>query len=214
MDYIRDPRLIEQNSMAIVDRFLAGCSFDPVQLPVVRRMIHATGDFDIAGAVAFGPGAVAGGGQALKRGGPVFCDTEMVKAGLNRRLLSGLGLFPVCLIHDPGVARRAEASGITRAAAAVAVYMERCPEGRVFVIGNAPTALFSLLEAVEAKVIQPALVVGTPVGFVGAAEAKQALTSFTFPWITALGRKGGSAVAAAAFNAMLYLASADGVGRV
>jgi precorrin-8X/cobalt-precorrin-8 methylmutase len=206
VEYIRDPREIEQKSMAIIEERLAGFPFDPLQKPVIKRVVHTTGDSSFAGLTAFSPGAVAAGAAALAAGAPVYCDVEMARSGINRNAAAGLGLNMACLIHEPSVAAAAKEAGTTRAAAAMAQALEAHSRGAVFVIGNAPTALFVLLEAVEQGLAEPALVVGTPVGFVGAAESKQWLTKFSFPWITVHGEKGGSTVAAAIMNALMQQA--------
>lgn len=207
MEYIREPKLIENKSMDIIEGYLANCSFEEAERPVVKRIIHATGDPEFASLVLFGPRAATKGILALSGGGKVFCDVEMVRAGINRRLSTSLGLETVCRIHDEEIKKQAEALGVTRASAAMLAALETVPCGGIFVIGNAPTALFTLLEAVEAGRAEPALVVGTPVGFVGAAEAKAWLAEFEFPWVTVRGNKGGSAVAVSALNALLAQAA-------
>jgi precorrin-8X/cobalt-precorrin-8 methylmutase len=207
LDYIRDPRMIEERSMAIIEESLNKYAFGIWEKPVVKRVVHATGDTAFADIMAFGPLAVEAGARALARGGTVNCDVEMVRSGLNRRLLTELALTASCRLNDDRMRGRAELDGSTRTAAAMKLALEAEPDGGIFVIGNAPTALFTLLEAVAAGDALPALVIGTPVGFVGAAEAKSWLKEFAFPWVTADGRKGGSAVAVAACNAMLALAA-------
>lgn len=208
MDYIKDPLAIEQKSMAIIEERLADFPFDPLQKPVIKRVVHTTGDIAFAEITAFSPQAVEAGVRALAAGAPVYCDVEMARSGVNRKAAAALGLTLSCLIHEPDVAEAAKKQGTTRAAVAMARALATHPKGAVFVIGNAPTALFVLLAAVEAGTAEPALVVGTPVGFVGAAESKEWLTSFSFPWITVHGEKGGSTVAAAVMNALLKQAVA------
>lgn len=206
MEYIKDPREIETKSMAIIEERLKDTPFDPLQKPVIKRVVHTTGDVSFAEITAFAPGAVEAGLQALLAGAPVYCDVEMVRSGINRTAVSELGLTLSCLIHEPAVADEAKRLGTTRAAAAMERTLELVPENGVFVIGNAPTALFVLLENVQAGKARPALVVGTPVGFVGAAESKEWLETFSLPWITVRGEKGGSTVAASIVNALLRLA--------
>jgi len=202
VEYLKDPRKIESLSMSIIGERLKGHDFTAGEWTVVRRVVHTTGDVAFAGLLVFHPGAVDNGAKALAGAGRLWCDVEMVKAGINRR-----APFQVCCrIHEPEVAELAARAGTTRAAAAMITALSEQPEGGVFVVGNAPTALFALLEAVEAGRCRPALVVGTPVGFVGAAESKEWLTSFDFPWISLRGEKGGSTVAAAIVNALLSLA--------
>jgi precorrin-8X/cobalt-precorrin-8 methylmutase len=209
MDYIRDPRRIEEKSMRIVEGHLDGYSFNRFEKEVVKRVVHTTGDPSFAGIIAFNDGAAASGAGILGAGGTVYCDVEMARAGINRSLAEEAGLTLHCGIHDPKTEAMAKINGTTRAAAAMSLAAEEKPEGGIFVIGNAPTALFVLLETALAGKVRPALVIGTPVGFVGAAESKEWLTSFTFPWITVRGEKGGSTVAAAVVNALLKLAASS-----
>lgn len=206
MDYIKDPKEIETKSMAIIEARLADFPFEPLQKPVIKRVVHTTGDVSFADITLFSPHAVEAGAAALAGGAPVYCDVEMARSGINRKAAAALGLDIRCMIHEADVAEEAKSQGTTRAAVAMVKALERHPKGAVFVIGNAPTALFVLLEAVQAGKAEPALVVGTPVGFVGAAESKEWLTEFAVPWITVAGEKGGSTVAAAVMNALLALA--------
>lgn len=203
MEYCKDPLEIERKSMAIVEERLAGFPFDLQQKPVIKRVVHTTGDISFAEITVFSPDALTAGVAALSAGKPVYCDVEMVRSGINRQAAVSLGLQLNCLIHEPVVAAEAKTLGTTRAAAAMSKALQAHPQGAVFLIGNAPTALFVLLEAVKAGKAEPTLVVATPVGFVGAAESKEWLTKFDFPWITVLGEKGGSTVAAAIMNALL-----------
>ncbi|MDW7684107.1 MAG: precorrin-8X methylmutase [Bacillota bacterium] len=206
MDYIKDPREIEKKSMAIIEERLRDFPFDPLQKPVIKRVVHTTGDISFAEITSFSPGAVEAGIQALQAGAPAYCDVEMVRSGINRKASAELGVEFRCLIHEPHVAAEAKRLGTTRAAAAMAEALQAHPRGAIHVIGNAPTALFVLLEAVKAGKAKPALIVGTPVGFVGAAESKEWLREFALPWITVRGEKGGSTIAASIVNALLYAA--------
>lgn len=196
-------RDIEQESMRIIDSEVPPPRpFDDAQWPVVRRMIHASADFELLDLVRFHPQAVAAGLEALGRGCPVITDTRMVQAGLSSRLYAPLGCAVHCLISDPETLERSRLTGTTRAAAAVDVAARRFSKA-LWVVGNAPTALLRILELVSAQAVIPALVVGMPVGFVQAAESKQALLeSEQIPFILVQGRKGGSALAAAALNAL------------
>lgn len=205
MEYIKDPRRIEEKSMEMIEELLAEYSLDRWQKPVVKRIVHTTGDPSFAGITVIGKDAAQAGARRLAAGGRVYCDVEMVRSGINRKRTAELGLDLYCTIHEPEIANAAKMGGITRAAAAMEAALAEQPMNGIFVIGNAPTALFVLLEAVTAGRARPALVVGTPVGFVGAAESKEWLTSFDFPWITVLGQKGGSTIAAAIVNALLTL---------
>lgn len=211
MDYIKKPQEIEQKSMAIIEERLKDFSFNLQQKPVIKRVVHTTGDISFAEITLFSDDAVTAGLAAFAAGAPVFCDVEMVRSGINRIAASTLGIEISCLIHDPRIIEVAKQAETTRAAAAMAEAIIKTPTGGIFVIGNAPTALFVLLAAVKAGVIRPALVIGTPVGFVGAAESKEWLTSFSIPWITVRGEKGGSTIAAAIVNALLAQALAPKV---
>ena len=204
---VLDPLEIERCSFAIIDAEAGAHPYDDCQWPVVRRIIHTTADFDFAASTCFAPDAVEAGVAALRRGAKVLCDTEMVRAGVNKARLSGFGSEIVCHVADPEVARQAGAAGVTRSLLAMRKGVEAgCS---IFLVGNAPTALFELLRLARAGAVQPALVVGVPVGFVGAAEAKEALLDSGLPYITCRGRKGGSAVAAAILNALMLLAGEE-----
>lgn len=205
MEYIREPGRIEEKSMELIEQYLEARELAPGERLVVKRVIHTTGDPSYLDLVAFGHRAVEDGVRRLAAGGRIYCDVEMVRAGINRKATHALGLEPYCRIHAPDVSAAAVRLGITRAAGAMSEALAQQPEGGIFVIGNAPTALFTLLEAVTAGKANPGLVVGTPVGFVGAAESKEWLTAFPFPWITVLGTKGGSTIAAAVINALLAM---------
>lgn len=172
---------------------------------VVRRMIHATADLDYLNLVRFHPQAVTAGVAALRAGCTVFTDTRMLQSGISTGRLTRLGVRTICLMDDPEVAQEAVQRGMTRAAAAIE---KAIPElaGGVVAIGNAPTALWRLLELLEQGAAPPVLIVGIPVGFVGAAASKEALTRQSCPYITALGPKGGSAIVASVANALTILA--------
>ncbi|MBS3897441.1 MAG: precorrin-8X methylmutase [Dethiobacter sp.] len=213
MDYCKNPQEIEKKSMAIIEERLAGFPFDLPQKPVIKRVVHTTGDISFAEITIFSDKALTEGVAALATGAPVYCDVEMARSGINRQAAAALGLQLTCLIHEPTVAAEAKALGTTRAAVAMNKALAAHPRGAIFLIGNAPTALFVLLEAVKAGRAEPALLIGTPVGFVGAAESKEWLTEFHFPWITVQGEKGGSTVAAAIMNALLAMALNAGRGE-
>jgi len=204
---ILDPQRIEAESVAIIDREGGVHPYDDRQWPIVRRIIHTTADFDFAAVTCFSAGAVEAGIAALRRGEKVLCDTNMVRAGVNKARLAAYGSDIVCHVADPEVAREAQAAGVTRSLVAM---RRGVAEGcGIFLVGNAPTALFELLELARAGKASPTLVVGVPVGFVGAAEAKEALLDSGLPFITCRGRKGGSAIAAAILNALLLLAAQE-----
>ena len=165
---------------------------DPTLERVVVRMIHACGMVDLTEDVDAAPGFGAAGREALERGAPILCDTEMVAAGVTRSRLPAANDV-VCTLGDPSVPELARALGTTRSAAALELWRDRL-DGSLVVVGNAPTALFRLLELVAAGAERPALVLGFPVGFVGAAESKQALAESGLAFITLHGRRGGSAI--------------------
>lgn len=201
-DYIRDPDEIYRRSFAAI-RAEADLTGLPADLePVAVRLIHAAGDPAVAAGLAWSEGAVAAGRQALAAGAPVLVDTEMVAVGIIRSRLPAANPV-ICALAEPGVAEDARARGTTRSAAAVDRWGERL-DGAVVAIGNAPTALFRLLERIDEGGPRPALILGFPVGFVGAAESKDALIEHgaAVPFIALRGRRGGSAFAAAALNAL------------
>lgn len=205
MDFITDPRLIEERSMAIIAPHLAGLALDPAAAKIYSRIIHAAGDPDYANHIRVHPQAAEAAGRALRAGCDIFCDVEMVRTGINRRRLAEFGGTAHCLIADPAVAAAAQSAGITRAMAAMRAFGPRL-NGVVVAIGNAPTALFELLKIMAETDVRPAAVIGVPVGFVGAAESKELLAATSpVPYITVAGTKGGSPIAAAAVNAILYM---------
>ncbi len=199
-DYVRDGAEIYRRSFATIrgEADLAG--LDPVLERVVVRMIHACGMVDLAGDVAASPGFGAAGERALRDGAPILCDTSMVASGVTRSRLPAANDV-VCTLTDPSVPALAAELGTTRTAAALELWRERLA-GAVVVVGNAPTALFRLLELIEQGVPAPAAVIGVPVGFIGAAESKAALARSALEHVVVHGRRGGSAIAAAAVNAL------------
>ena len=201
---ILKPEEIEAESFRIIDAEAGAHGFNELQWPVVRRMIHTTADFELVRTACFSPGVVKRALAALRGGVRILCDTNMVLAGVNKARLSQLGGSIACHVADPGVAAAAKVAGLTRSTLAL---RKGVAEGcTVFLIGNAPTALFELLRLTEAGGVKPDLVVGVPVGFVGAAESKEALLASELPFITIRGRKGGSALAAAILNALMIQA--------
>ncbi|TPW31290.1 precorrin-8X methylmutase [Pararhizobium mangrovi] len=200
--YLTDPAEIYRRSFATIRAEADLARFSGAMEAVAIRMIHACGMVDLAPAIAFSPDAAEVGIAALRAGAPVICDAEMVRHGIIRRLLPAANAT-LCRIGDPRVDTVAQARGTTRSAAQVDLWREDLA-GSLVVVGNAPTALFRLLEILEDGAPPPALVVGVPVGFVGAVEAKQALFARAgdVPFITVHDRRGGSAIAAAALNAL------------
>ena len=202
------PADIEARSMELIEQELGGRTFPADQAPVIKRCIHTSADFDYADNLAFSPGAVARGLEAIRGGCTIVTDTQMAWSGVNKRVLEKFGGRAVCFMSDPEVAAQAKARGETRAT----VSMERAAELEgplVFAIGNAPTALVRLCQLMDEGRVSPALVIGVPVGFVNVVESKELLLAMDAPHIVARGRKGGSNVAAAICNAILYQASGN-----
>ena len=198
---------IEQRSFAIIDAEAPPHDHDPAAWSIVRRMIHTTADFEYVTSTRIHPDAIAAGIEALKNGRPLFTDTRMALAGIGRRL-ANFGIQADCLVSDPAAIEIAQKTGVTRSIAAVDLALDRI-QGGIYVVGNAPTALFRLLEHLAAGKARPALIIGLPVGFVNAAESKAALLESEAVYITNVGRKGGSNVAAAVVNALAELALAN-----
>lgn len=206
LDYLRDPDEIYRRSFEIVEAEADLARFSQMDRQVAIRMIHACGQVEIAESLVFSTKASQSGIAALRAGKPVFCDSFMVGAGIIRKRLVRDNEI-ICTLDERGVAEAATRAGTTRSAAAVDFWDERL-DGAIAVIGNAPTALFRLLERLDAGGPKPALIVGLPVGFVGAAESKAELiaNSRGVPHLTLAGRRGGSAMASAAVNALAGLA--------
>jgi precorrin-8X/cobalt-precorrin-8 methylmutase len=202
IDYIRDGARIYERSFAIIRTEADLARFSSEEADIVVRMIHACGCVEVAGHVAFGAGFVGAAREALARGAPILCDSEMVAHGITRARLPARNDV-VCTLHDARVAVLAQKLGTTRSAVALDLWQDRLG-GAVVAIGNAPTALFRLLEMLDAGAPKPAALLGIPVGFVGAAESKDALAADSrgVPFLTVRGRMGGSAMTAAAVNAL------------
>ncbi|WNW13172.1 precorrin-8X methylmutase [Pseudomonas sp. DTU_2021_1001937_2_SI_NGA_ILE_001] len=202
IDYIRDGQEIYRNSFAII-RAEARLETIPADLEKLAvRVIHACGMVDVVDDLRFSPGAGTAGRQALAAGAPILCDARMVSEGITRARLPASNPI-ICTLHDEGVPELAKSLGNTRSAVALEHWREHL-EGSVVVIGNAPTALFYLLEMLDAGAPKPALIIGFPVGFVGAAESKDMLAADSrgVPYVIVQGRRGGSAMAVAAVNAL------------
>lgn len=200
------PADIEARSMEIIGQELGDRVFPADQLPVIKRAIHTSADFDYADNLVFSPEAVEKGIAAIKGGCTIVTDTQMAFSGVNKRVLEKFGGKAVCFMSDPDVAAEAKARGETRAT----VSMERAAAltGPVILaVGNAPTALVRACELIEEGKWAPALIIGVPVGFVNVVESKELLLTMDTPHIVARGRKGGSNIAAAICNALLYQAS-------
>ena len=202
------PAEIEARSMELIAAELGERDIPAPQLAVVKRCIHTSADFDYADNLVFSPHAVERGVEALRKGCTIVTDTQMARAGVNKRVLEGFGGRVVCFMSDPDVAAEARERGKTRAT----VSMERAAglDGPVVLaLGNAPTALVRACQLMEEGRLRPELVIGVPVGFVNVVESKELLLSMGGEHIVARGRKGGSNIAAAICNALLYLASGD-----
>ena len=197
------PGEIEKRSFAIIEEEL-GRELDPVQKPIIKRVIHTTADFSYADTLFFSEGAVEEGLNALRSGVSIVTDTNMGKAGINKKKLGQLGGSVHCFMADEDVAEEARERGVTRAV----VSMEKAAKLQkklIFAIGNAPTALIRLYELIENGELTPELVIGAPVGFVNVVQSKELIMKAPVPYIVARGRKGGSNIAACICNALLYM---------
>ena len=197
------PMDIEKRSFEIITELLGDTRLDPEQESVIKRVIHTTADFSYVESLVFSENAVQKGVEALRGGCDIVTDTQMARSGINKTILGRLGGHAHCFMSDPDVATEAKLRGITRAM----VSMERAAKLEkpcIFAIGNVPTALISLHEQMAAGFIKPALIIGVPVGFVNVVESKELIIASDVPYIVARGRKGGSNVAAAICNALLY----------
>lgn len=202
MEYVK-PADIEKRSFEIITEELGDRTFPPDIAPVVKRVIHTSADFDYADNLVFSEGAVARARKAIEAGAHIVTDTNMAKAGINKKILAQFGGEVHCFVADEDVAAEAKARGVTRST----VSMERAARldvPLIFAIGNAPTALVEIRRLVDAGTLSPELVIGVPVGFVNVVESKELIVESGVPHIVARGRKGGSNVAAAIVNALLY----------
>lgn len=197
------PADIEKRSFAIITEELGGRTFPESVAEVVKRVIHTSADFDYADNLCFSPDAVEQAKAALEAGATIVTDTNMALAGISKPTLAKLGGKAVCLMADEDVAREARARGVTRATVSME-HAAKLDGPLIFAIGNAPTALIRLHELMEEGAVSPALVIGVPVGFVNVVESKELFIGGETPYIIARGRKGGSNVAAAIVNALLY----------
>ena len=200
--YLRDGAAIYERSFAIIRAEADLSRFSADEAEIAVRMVHACGVVEVARNIVFGANFVAAARGALAAGAPILCDAEMVAHGVTRARLPANNDV-ICTLHDPRVPALAEKLGTTRSAAALDLWSDRLA-GAVVAIGNAPTALFRLLDLIDAGAPKPAAILGIPVGFVGAAEAKAALAAYSrdVPFLTVRGRMGGSAMTAAAVNAL------------
>lgn len=197
------PRDIEARSMEIITKEIGDVKLDPLEAPVIKRVIHTTADFDYLKNLTFSDQVVPKLTEAIKNGASIVTDTQMAKAGISKKTLARHGGQVYCFMSDPDVADEARRRGVTRAI----VSMEkaaRLPERVIFAIGNAPTALVALHDLMHNKKINPIGIIAVPVGFVNVVEAKELILQDPVPSIVARGRKGGSNVAAAICNALMY----------
>lgn len=201
--YIKNPMEIENKSMDIIDEVMGDTNFSEEEMIIAKRMIHTTGDFEYRKIISFQNKFIETAKKEISKGTTIFTDTRMVYMGINKPALEKANCELKCFIDDERVFTMSKELGTTRSACAVDLAVAEGVE--IFVIGNAPTALFRVLELVKEGKINPKFVVGVPVGFVGAAESKAYLGEFNIPAISTIGNKGGSNVAASIINALLYM---------
>ena len=204
MKFITDPEEIEKKSFRIISERLSQMQFEPQNVNVIKRVIHATADFDYAKKLVFSHDVVRLTKEILKTGAQIVTDTQMAKSGINKKAALQLGCALHCFIDEPEIAETAQAKGITRAWAAVDKAAETLKNPVVFIVGNAPTALIRLHELIMCNAFLPAMIIAVPVGFVNVVESKELILTLQIPHIVAKGQKGGSNVAAAICNALLY----------
>jgi precorrin-8X/cobalt-precorrin-8 methylmutase len=203
MNYVKHPQAIQSESLDFVGQYTCGLNLGLIEDQNYRRIIHATGDPAIVSLIAHHPRFVPAVYQVLsKKNFVIYTDVNMVKMGINEQVVTSLGGQVVCRINDQEIAAAAGAAGETRAMTAARMSKSLIKDNLV-VIGNAPTALFTVLEMAE-EGYAPAAIIGTPVGFVGAKESKELLEQGEIPYITIRGTRGGSTIAAAVVNALLY----------
>lgn len=203
-------RSIEDGSFAIIDQEAGAHDFEPAEWQVVRRVIHATADFEFKTLMRFHPDAVRAGVAALQGGCPLLVDVKMIAAGLNEERLSAYGCRVHSFISDEDVIATAKANNSTRAVEAMRkAHRLNLLNGAIVAIGNAPTALLEVARLIREEAAKPALVIGVPVGFVSAAESKDVTLELPTPFIVAQGRKGGSPIAVAIIHALLLLSTKE-----
>jgi len=204
------PKEIEEESFRIIDTEAGDHGWPGDEWQIVRRAIHTSADFEYARSMVLSDDVIERAITALKSGAGIVTDTNMALSGISKPRLISFGCLVSCHVADPDVVSQAKTEGVTRSIAAMRKAVAN-PDNSIFVIGNAPTALFELLRLIETGAAKPALIIGLPVGFVGAEESKNALASggHDIPFITNIGRKGGSNVAAAVVNALAILAASQ-----
>lgn len=211
MPIITDPQKIEATSFKIISKYLMNVRLPKHQIEIIKRVIHATADLNYAKELLFHPQAIKAGLKAIRRGKNIIVDTAMVKAGINKKPLSNFGGKVVCLINNEDIICQSSQLKITRTILTIRK-SKRLMNGGIVAIGNAPTALFELCDLVKKGKAKPALIVGVPVGFVGAVESKKRLLTLKVPHITNQTRHGGSSVACAIVNALLKTANKEDDG--
>lgn len=203
MDYIKIPMDIEERSFEIIGEEMGPHNFSDRELKIVKRVIHTTADFQYKDLIYIREGAIDSALEILKKGTTIYTDTNMAASGINKAALKKLNSKVECFVAREDVAQIAKDKGITRSMAAVE---KAAAEGvEFFVFGNAPTALFKLIELTKQGKANPKFIIGAPVGFVGAAESKEEIEKLDVPMITIRGRKGGSGIAACIVNALMYM---------
>lgn len=204
--YIKKPEDIEKRSFEIITEELGEKvkKFTEEELPIVKRVIHTTADFEYADLIEFLEDPISSAKEVLLGGCKIYCDTNMIVNGLSKNILKKFNCIPYTLVSDTEVSKEAKARGVTRSIVGME-HAGKDKETKIFLIGNAPTALYKLKEMIEKNEIEkPALVVGVPVGFVGASESKEVFKDTKVPYITINGRKGGSTVAVSILHGILY----------
>ncbi|NFE19258.1 precorrin-8X methylmutase [Clostridium botulinum] len=202
-DYIKKPMDIEKRSFKIIEEEMGKHNFSEEELKIVKRVIHTTADFEYKDLIYIKEGAIEAAKEILTKGTNIYTDTNMALSGINKKALKDLNSIVQCFVSREDVALIAKDRGITRSMAAVEMAVEEGIE--FFVFGNAPTALYKLMELMKEGKANPKFIIGVPVGFVGAAESKKELEKLDVPFITIRGRKGGSNVAASIVNALMYM---------
>ncbi|HFE9682391.1 TPA: precorrin-8X methylmutase [Clostridium perfringens] len=203
MDYMKSPMGIEKRSFEIIGSEMHEHNFSEEELQIVKRVIHTTADFEYQDLIEISEGAIEAGVSALNNGAKIYTDTTMALSGMNKRALKKLNASVECYVGLEEVFKLAKEKEITRSMAGVELAAQENVD--IFVFGNAPTALFKLRELIKEGKANPKLIVAVPVGFVGASESKEDLDELGIPYIRVKGRKGGSTVAAAIINALLYM---------
>ncbi len=203
MSYVKNPVDIENKSFEIIEKEMKNHNYTEDELKVIKRVIHTTADFEYEELIEMSDNFIESGKCVLKSKPVIYTDTNMALSGINKIALGKLGVEAICYVNLEEVHKEAKEKNITRSMAAVEKAVNENVD--IFVFGNAPTALFKLKELIKEKKVAPKLIVAVPVGFVGASESKENMEDLNIPYITVRGRKGGSTVAAAIINALIYM---------